>query len=225
MENKVIEKTESEKAKDKAKNKNLILIVVAILGLVGIGIWYYFYWESNNYFSTENAKVNTQMYSVSSTSSGKLVKYTVELGSNVKENEVIGRVENGAYLKSPINGQVVKSNATLNQVVSPAIPVVVIADTDNIYVGANIEETDITKIKEGQEVTVELDAYAGKKFKAHVSEIDKTTQTAVTGSATSFSTSGTYTKVTQLIPIKIKLDDVNLVGLIGTNATVKIKIR
>ena len=215
---------ETEK-KQVISKKNMIFTVIAMLIIVGVGVWYYFYWEGNNYFATENAKVTAQMYSVTPTTAGKLVKYTVEQGSIVKENEVIGRVENGSYLKSPINGQVVKSNATLNQIVSPTVAVVVIADTDNIYVGANIEETDIIKIKEGQAVTVQLDAFPGKKFKAHVSEIDKTTQTAITGSATSFSTSGTYTKVTQLIPIKIKLDNTNLVGLIGTNATVKIKIR
>jgi len=217
---------ETEKKQSMSKNNmNMIFTIVALVIMIGVGVWYYLYWEGNTYFSTENAKVTAQMYSVNPTSAGKLVKYTVDLGSIVKENEVIGRVENGGYLKSPINGQVVKSNATLNQIVSPTAAVVVIADTGNIYVGANIEETDIIKIKEGQAVTVQLDAFPGKKFKAHVSEIDKTTQTALSGSATSFSTSGTYTKVTQLIPIKIKIDDVDLTGLIGTNATVKIKIR
>ena len=219
-------KKEIDTKKDNSKKKNMIFTAVAVLIMIGLGVWYYLYWEGSNYFSTENAKVTAQMYSVAPTTAGKLVKYTIEQGSMVKENEVIGRVENGSYLKSPINGKVVKSNATLNQIVSPTSAVAVIADTNNIYVGANIEETDIIKIKEGQEVTVELDAYPGKKFKAHVSEIDQTTQTAVSGNATSFSTSGTYTKVTQLIPIKIKIDnDISLDGLIGTNATIKIKIR
>lgn len=220
MENAVIEK------KDNSKMKNIIFTIVAILMMIGLGVWYYSYWEGNNYFVTENAKVTAKMYPVSPTTAGKLVKYTVEQGSMVKENEVIGRVENGSYIKAPISGQVVKSSATLNQIVSPNAPVAVIADTDNIYIGANIEETDIIKIKEGQAVTVKLDAYPSKKFKGFVSEIDLTTQTAISGNATSFSTSGTYTKVTQLIPIKIKIDDdVNLDGLIGTNSTIKIKIR
>ena len=44
---------------------------------------------------------------------------------------------------------------------------------------------------------------------------------------TSFSTSGTYTKTTQLIPIKIKLvnSDIPLENIIGTNATVNIKVK
>ena len=71
-----------------------------------------------------------------------------------------------------------------------------------------------------------LDAYPGRRFKGHVEEIDQVTQSALSGNMTSFSTSGTYTKVTQLIPVRIDLDeDVALEGLIGTNATVKIKVR
>lgn len=42
----------------------------------------------------------------------------------------------------------------------------------------------------------------------------------------SFTTSGSYTKVTQLLPVKIKLvEDVDLTPIIGTNSTVKIRIR
>jgi len=208
------------------KAKNIVFIVVGILLFGGIGYWGYSYYQGATYFSTDNAKVTAQVYSVTPASAGRLVKYTVGLGSYVKENEVIGRIENGPYIKSPITGQVVKSNATLNQIVSPSAPVAVIADTENIYVGANIEETDIVKIKEGQSVTLWLDAYPGRKFSGQVYEIDKTTQTALSANASSFTTSGTYTKITQLIPVKIKIDDdVDLDGLIGTNATVKIKIR
>ncbi len=45
-------------------------------------------------------------------------------------------------------------------------------------------------------------------------------------SVNSFTTSGTYTKVTQLIPVKIRLvENLNLADIIGTNATVKIRIK
>lgn len=226
VENKEEKSQEMDTKKKDTGKKNVIFTAVAVLIMIGVGIWYYIYWQGNHYFETENAKVTSQLYSVSPTTAGKLVKYTVEEGSQVKENQIIGRVENGSYLRSPIDGEVVKSNVTLNQIVSPTSPAVVIADTGDIYVGANIEETDIIKVKEGQQVNVELDAFPGKSFKAHVSEIEQTTQTALTGNATSFSTSGTYTKVTQLIPVKIKIDDtVSLNGVIGTNAKVKIKIR
>lgn len=208
------------------KKQNIIFAIIGIAIMIGVGVWYYFYWQGNNYFTTENSKVTAELRTVMPLSSGRVVKLNISEGSMVKENEVIGRLQNGSYLRSPINGQVVKSNIILNQMVSPSLVAAVIADTSNIYVGANVEETDIIKIKEGQEVTVKLDAYPGKSFKGHVEEINKVTQAALSGNATSFSTSGTYTKVTQLIPIKIIIDDsVNLDGLIGTNSTVKIRIR
>ncbi|HEY8909560.1 MAG TPA: efflux RND transporter periplasmic adaptor subunit [Desulfosporosinus sp.] len=208
------------------KKKNLIFALIGILILAGVGVWSYFYLQSTTYFTTDNAKVTAELYNVVPLSSGRLVKINVAEGSLVSENEVLARLQNGSYLRSPINGQVVKLNIVLNQMVSPTVPAAVIADTKHIYVGANVEETDIIKIKVGQEVTVQLDAYPGRDFKAHVKEINKVTQTALSGNATSFSTSGTYTKVIQLIPVKIVIDDVvNLDGLIGTNSTVKIKLK
>lgn len=208
------------------KSHNVIFTVIAILIMSGLGVWYYFYWQSNTYFTTENSKVTTEFYTVLPSASGKLAKLNISEGSFVKKDEVIGRTENGPFIRSPIDGQVVKSDVVLNQEVAPSTVIAVIADTYNVYVNANIEETDIRKIKEGQEATVNLDAYPGKRFKAHVVEVNKVTQTALTGSAISFSTSGTYTKVTQLIPVKIVIDDeVQLGGIIGTNANIKIRIR
>jgi multidrug resistance efflux pump len=88
-----------------------------------------------------------------------------------------------------------------------------------------VEETNILKIHTGQSVTVSLDAY-GRSFNGYVENVDTVTSTKLTGSATSFTTSGTYTKVTQLIPVKIRLlDNVDLADIIGTNATVKIRIK
>ncbi len=208
------------------KGHSIILLVAAVVIVIGLSVWYGFYWQSNTYFSTENAKVTANLYTITPTTAGKLVKLNVKEGAAVRENEVLARVENGPFLKSPVDGQVVKSDVVLNQVVSPSNAIAVIAEGDNIYVGANIEETDIAKIKTGQSVTVMLDAYPGRRFKGHVEEIDQVTQSALSGNMTSFSTSGTYTKVTQLIPVRIDLDeDVALEGLIGTNATVKIKVR
>ena len=222
----MVKKMENEKKKVSGKSKNMILTVVAILIMIGVGFWYYSYVEGQRYFVTDNAKVTATTYPITCSTPGKLVRYSIGLGSFVEENEVIGTIEPGGRLRSPVNGIVIKSNATLNQSVSPTTPVAIIADINSIDIGANIEETDILKIKEGQSVTVKLDTYPGQKFNAYVSEVDMTTQTALTGNATSFSTSGTYTKTTQLIPIKISLlDEAYLEGIIGTNATVSIKIK
>lgn len=82
------------------------------------------------------------------------------------------------------------------------------------------------KIKVGQQAEVEIDAYPGKTFKGKVTDIDDTTQTYFSASATSLTTSGTYTKVTQLIPIKITIDNNEKLPMtLGMNAVVSIKLR
>jgi len=220
------EKSKTAKKEVSGKRKNIVLVIIALAIFIGLGFAYYNYWMSSGYLKTDNAKITAKIYNITPSASGKLVKYTVDAGSYVRENQIIGRVERGGYIRSPIDGLIVKSNATLNQMVSPTAPVAVVADVDNIYVNVNIEETDIVKIAEGQEAFVTIDAYPRMEFHAYVAEIESITQSALTGNQTSFTTSGTYTKVTQLIPVKIVIDDyIDLESLIGVNATVKIKIR
>ena len=72
---------------------------------------------------------------------------------------------------------------------------------------------------------VRLDAYPHRTFKGQVTEIDPATQTYFTNT-TSFSTSGTYTKVTQLIPIKVTIENKEDLPLVfGMNATVKVHLK
>jgi multidrug resistance efflux pump len=132
---------EQETAKKPQLKSNKIYMIIAIVIMIGVVIGYYMYFESSHYFVTDNTKVSAQMYNITPLTAGKLVKYTVRSGSTVSANQVIGRVENGGYIRSPIDGMVVKSNVTVNQLVSPSSPIAVIADVENIYIGANIEET------------------------------------------------------------------------------------
>ncbi|NLI52906.1 MAG: HlyD family efflux transporter periplasmic adaptor subunit [Clostridiales bacterium] len=199
--------------------------ILALLILIGGGIGYYFIWNASNYLTTDNAKVTAKFYAITPLGAGKLSKLSVHVGSAVKANEIIGKVDSVGYLRSPIDGEVVQVNVSVNQLVGASTVAAVVADTADIYVQANIEETEIAKIAIGQSVKLKLDAYPGMTFGGFVREIDRTTQTAISGNTMSYSTSGTYTKVTQLIPVKIQLSDsVDLENLIGTNATVTIEL-
>ena len=199
--------------------------ILALLIIIGGGLGYYFIWSGANSLTTDNAKVTAKFYPITPMGSGKLSKLSVHVGSAVNANEIIGKVDNVGYLRSPIDGEIVQANATVNQLVGPTSVAAVVADTTDIYVQANIEETQIAKIKVGQNVRLKLDAYPGMIYLGTVREIDRTTQTAISGNTMSFSTSGTYTKVTQLIPVKIEVaDTVDLQNLIGTNATVTIEL-
>lgn len=209
------------------QKKKFIFMIVGIAVLIGAGCGGYSYWKSLHYFATDNAKVTSELYKLYPPVSGKLVRLDFSVGSYVDANEVIARIENGPYIRSPIDGQIVDCDVIVNEVLPTTAVVAVIADTNNIYINANIEETDILKIKEGQEVEVTLDALDGKKLIGHVKQVGHVTQSALSGNVTSYTTSGTYSKVTQLLPVKIQLDENNtsLDKIIGTNAYVRIRIK
>jgi len=226
MEKNETEKNETEKkSKLSKKNRKLIGIAVSIFVVAGVIALIIFFWMDATYFSTQNAKVTATMFNIVPTGTGKLTRWSVKEGDLVTENEIIGRIENSSYIRSPVNGKVVQSNGTVNQMVSPATLVGVIADTSDMYILANIDETSIMKVRVGQKVSVNMDAFPLRTFEGYVSDIELLTQDALGGSL-SFSTSGTFVKITKLIPVKIRLkEDVDLAKILGTNATITVRLR
>ena len=219
------EKT-TEKSSANKKMKNGVFLIVGILILIGVGVWYYMDWQAAHYLTTDNAKVTATLYTVTPAQAGKLEQLKIAQGVTVMQDDVVAKIENGPNIKAPVTGRVVKCEVVLGQTIAPGTPIAVLADATGAYIGANIEETNIRKIAENQQVDVKLDAYPGRVFKGHIDSVDQVTQAALRGSATSLTTSGTYTKVTQLIPVKIILDeDLPLDDIIGTNATVTVRLK
>ena len=205
-------------------SRPLLIVVALVIVLAGLGIGGYFIYEGIFYYQTDNAKVDTTIYQLTANPSGKLEAVLVSKGDEVKAGQVLVRA-NGAYVRSPIDGTVIQVNMQAGDYATPSDVVVVVAKTSDIYITANVEETNILKIHTGQSVTVSLDAY-GQSFDGYVTDVNTVTSAKLTGGLTSFTTSGTYTKVTQLFPVKIKLRDaIDLAEIIGTNATVKIRIK
>ncbi len=205
-------------------SKSTLIVAALVIVVAGLGIAGYFVYQGIFYYQTDNAKVDTTIYQLTPTSSGELEAVYVSQGNEVKAGQVLVRV-NGSFIRSPIDGTVINVNMDVGDYATPSEVIVVVAKTSDIYITANVEETNILKIHTGQSVIVSLDAY-GRSFDGYVEEVNTVTSAKLTGALTSFTTSGTYTKVTQLIPVKIKLlDAIDLAGIIGTNATVKIRIK
>jgi multidrug resistance efflux pump len=206
-------------------SRRMLIIAAIVVVLAGIGIAGYFIYEDNFYYQTDNAKVDAVVYQLTASTSGRLDKVYVFQDKVVQAGQVLAQVGNGSLIRSPIDGTVIDINMQAGDYVTPEDVVLVVVNTSDIYITANVEETNILKIHPGQSVTVSLDAY-GRSFNGYVDVVNTVTSTKLSGSLTSFTTSGTYTKVTQLIPIKIRLlDNIDLADIIGTNATVKIRIK
>lgn len=128
-------------------------------------------------------------------------------------------------IKAPIAGIVAKAPVDPGEMVAVGQTVYSITNLSDAWVEANIEETDIGKVQNGQSVEFTVDAYPGKKFKGEVVDVG-----AATGSQfallPSDNTSGNFTKVTQRLSVKIKVVEAgNAILKPGMSAVVDIHTR
>ena len=78
----------------------------------------------------------------------------------------LSRVNLGyATLRAPSAGVITVRQAELGEVVVPGTPVVTLADLDHIWLRAYLAETDLGRIRWGQEATVTTDTYPGKQYR------------------------------------------------------------
>ncbi|MBC7324246.1 MAG: HlyD family secretion protein [Moorella sp. (in: Bacteria)] len=229
--------------------RRLIVILVIVLALIGAGgIAYYYYYEGAHFVRTDDARVAADTVTVTPEIPGKLIAWLVQEGDLVKAGQVLGRQDLGASLtssavnpqamgavagvmaqkaeiKAPIDGQVIQSKAVVGQMATPGMTLAIIADAEHLYISANIKETVIEKVKPGQVVEVSFDAFPDRRFSGRVASIGRAT-TAVFSLLPAQNASGNYTKVTQVIPVKIQLVDTKDVKLMpGMNATVRIHLK
>ncbi len=230
------------------KLKKILSILGIIVLLAGAGALYYYVYQGIHFFSTEDAQVTCDMVNITPELTGQVKNWDIKEGEQVKSGQVLGKQDvssmitslptdsqsmanpadlfiNKSEIKSPIDGKVVKSNVIKGQVISPGMEIATIADTSHFYIKAHIEETDILKIAKGQKVDIKIDAYAKKSFQGYVENIGQATTSAFS-TMPSLNTSGTYSKVTQLIPIYISIMDADQLNLMpGLNAVIKIHIK
>ena len=75
-----------------------------------------------------------------------------------------------------------------------------------IWISANFKETEITRLRPGQPVRIDVDAYPSMKLRGHVDSIQR-------GSGAAFSTfppenaTGNFVKIVQRVPVKVVIDE------------------
>jgi membrane fusion protein (multidrug efflux system) len=107
---------------------------------------------------------------------------------------------------SPIDGVVAKKISNIGEVVSAGQPIAVIVDLNNIWVEANLEETQVEHVRLGQSVDLKVDAYPNTRFTGKVINIGAATASEFALIPDNRS-AGNFTKVTQRIPIRIEVVD------------------
>jgi membrane fusion protein, multidrug efflux system len=108
-------------------------------------------------------------------------------------------------IKAAESGIIDAKSAEVGQTAVPGMTLFNIVALQNVWVSANVEETYIGKVKNGDRVDVSVDAYPGVTFVGHVVELGS-------AACSQFSllpaenASGNFTKVTQRFEVKIKVD-------------------
>ncbi len=80
-------------------------------------------------------------------------------------------------LRAPFDGVVADVTTELGEWITPSPPglpippVIVLLDTDSIYVSAPMDEVDVGKVRVGQPVRITLDAYPGRAFAGRVTRV------------------------------------------------------
>ena len=107
-------------------------------------------------------------------------------------------------ITSPIAGLVAKRVAQVGEVIKPGQTVVVLVDLNQVWVEANLEETKVDRVRLGQSVDLKVDAYPQSHFRGKVANIGAAAASEFALIPSSRS-AGSFTKVTQRIPIKIEV--------------------
>ncbi len=102
--------------------------------------------------------------------------------SEIQKLETTGKVVTDLTFNSPVSGYITERNALPNMYVQPETRLYTVADLSTVWVNANVFQTDLGKIKQGDPAAITVDAYPGRTFSGRVSEIlpqvDMNTRTA-----------------------------------------------
>lgn len=124
-------------------------------------------------------------------------------------------------IKSKINGVVDKIFVDVGEYVTPAQRLAIIHDPNSIWVEANIKETEVRKLKIGQSVDISVDAFPDLDIRGTVEAIGNSTTSEFALLPTP-NPSGNFTKITQRLPVRIKVQQTK--GLLRPGMMVEVNI-
>lgn len=128
-------------------------------------------------------------------------------------------------IRAPMNATVTKRTVEQGQQFGVGQPMFTLVPLDEIWVTANLRETQMAHVRSGQKVTVEVDTYRGRTFYGVVDSIASST-----GSRQALlppeNATGNFVKVVQRIPVKIRVHhDPDNRDVLRPGMNVEVKIR
>jgi multidrug resistance efflux pump len=231
--------------KQRGRRRRIIIPLLVVVLLVAAVVGYRYEQEQMLYVSTDDAQIAGSLVQVGSINAGRVSAVNVDIGSTVQQGAVVagvvlpstlsvtsggtpqlgfqGTQDEQAPVTAPMSGVVVQRLANPGDTLAQGQAIVTLVDPSRLWVQAQIEETKISRLRVGQPVDVHVDTL-GINLPGRVLAVDR-------ASAASFSllpqgnTSGNFTKVTQLIPVRIAVDYATQPLVLGSSVEVKIRVQ
>jgi len=109
---------------------------------------------------------------------------------------------------APAEGVVSKKTVEIGQLVQPGQPLMSLVPLSDVWITANLKETQTADVTPGDPVDFTVDAYPGRHITGHVESLSP-----ATGAKFSLlppdNATGNFTKVVQRIPVRVRLDGKN----------------
>jgi len=107
-------------------------------------------------------------------------------------------------ITTPIGGIVSRKQVEVGQLVQPGQTLMSLVSDTGVFVTANLKETQLARVRPGQKVALEVDAYDGAVVEGEVESI-----ASATGAKFALlppdNATGNFTKVVQRVPVRIRI--------------------
>ncbi len=124
---------------------------------------------------------------------------------------------------APANGVVSNLQLQSGEFLEAGNPAFTLIESARVWVEANLKETQLTHVKEGQKATLEVDAYPGVEWQAIVSSIAPATGAQFTLLPPQNAT-GNWVKVVQRVPVSLQVHSPENAPVLRAGMTVTVQI-
>ncbi|GAA3631672.1 HlyD family secretion protein [Microlunatus ginsengisoli] len=213
----------------KRGTKIRLAVIGGIALVIALAFVIYYVVDSRNYVTTNNAQIDGNQISINAPATGTLIDWKGQQGTQISSYQPVGRIAIQAgysqpqmVIRAPGAGTIAVNNGVEGAFVTAGTQLAVAYDGAGVFVTARVDETQIDAVHPGESAKIEVDAFPDAHLTGHVSEI-KTGAAGVFSLFGQSNTTGNFQKVTQVIPVKITIDDLDGLPLVpGMNVTVKI---
>lgn len=169
----------------------------------------------------EEAKAETDKLGVIDAQIAALDHQVANLAAQLRQQVVDAE---DRTIRSPIPAVIDRTFVLPGEYVASGQRILLLHNPDEVWIEANIKETQVGRLKIGQKVIVSVDAYPNDKFVGRVARIGSAT-TARFALLPTPNPSGNFTKITQRVPVKIDMVEMPKPLTPGMMVEVEIDVR